>query len=167
MGSLTLQDAIGLRGESIFFVALTKLYGRPEPLFNPRFLGEKYPSVDYIIELIAPSVPIIPYFFVQVKTTRAGYTKRDHRLKVKIPGKDAIRLVALPAPTYIIGVDEVNEIAYIVSTNGRHTKGLSSLSTQFPLNQQTQDMLFQEVWQFWSRFGTWQMDSSFIDKGWQ
>lgn len=64
MISLTLQDTIGLRGESIFFVALTKLYGRPDPLFNPRFLGEKYPSVDYIVELIAPSAQVIPYFFV-------------------------------------------------------------------------------------------------------
>jgi len=166
MGSLTLQDAIGLRGESIFFVALTKLYGRPEPLFNPRFLGEKYPSVDYIVELNSPSARIIPYFFVQVKTTRAGYTKRDHRLKVKVPHKDSVRLVALPAPTYVVGVDEVNEATYIVSANGRYTKGLSSLSTQFPLNQPTQELLFQEVSKFWNRFDTWQMDSSFMDEEW-
>jgi hypothetical protein len=44
MGRLTLQDAMGLRGESIFFVALAKLYERQEPIFNPRFLGEKYPG---------------------------------------------------------------------------------------------------------------------------
>jgi len=156
-----------LRGESIFFVALTKLYGRPDPLFNPRFLGEKYPSVDYIVELIAPSAQVIPYFFVQVKATRAGYTKRDHRLKVKISDKDVARLAALPAPTYLVGVDEVSETAYLVSANGRSRKGLSSLSTQFRLNQQRQDLLFQEVLQFWQRFGSWQMASLFIDEGWQ
>lgn len=128
MGSLTLQDAIGLRGESIFFVALTKLYGRPDPLFNPCFLGEKYPSVDYLVELNTSTAQIIPYFFAQVKTTRAGYTKRDHRLKVKIAERDTMRLAALPAPTYVIGVDEVTEATYIVSANERYAKGLSSLS---------------------------------------
>ena len=167
MGSLTLQDAIGLRGESIFSAALTKLYGRPEPLFNPRFLGEKYPAVDYIVELNTPSTRIISYFFVQVKTTRAGYTKREHRLKVKVLDKDVTRLVALPAPTYVVGVDEVNEATYIVSANGRYTRGLSSLSTRFPLNQSTQELLFQEVSRFWNRFDTWQLDSLFIDKEWQ
>jgi len=101
-----------------------------------------------------------------VKTTRAGYTKRDHRLKVKVPHKDSVRLVALPAPTYVVGVDEVNEATYIVSANGRYTKGLSSLSTQFPLNQPTQELLFQEVSKFWNRFDTWQMDSSFMDEEW-
>jgi len=167
MGSLTLQDAIGLRGESIFSAALTKLYGRAEPLFNPRFLGEKYPSVDYIVELNTPSAPIISYFFVQVKTTRAGYTKQGHRLKVKMLDKDVTRLIALPAPTYVVGVDEVNEATYIVSANGRYTRGLSSLSTRFPLNQSNQELLFQEVSRFWNRFDPWQLDSLFIDKEWR
>lgn len=167
MGSLTLQDAIGLRGESIFFVALTKLYGRPDPLFNPRFLGEKYPSVDYLVELNTPTGQIIPYFFVQVKTTRAGYTKRDHRLKVKIAERDTRRLVALPAPTYVVGIDEATETTYIVSASGPYTKGLSSLSTQFPLNQQTQEILFEEVSRFWQRFESWTMGSSFTDKEWR
>ena len=144
MGSLTLQDAIGLRGESIFSAALTKLYGRPEPLFNPRFLGEKYPAVDYIVELNTPSTRIISYFFVQVKTTRAGYTKREHRLKVKVLDKDVTRLVALPAPTYVVGVDEVNEATYIVSANGRYTRGLSSLSTRFHSISQPKSYYFRK-----------------------
>lgn len=166
MRRLSLQDAIGLRGESIFFVALTKLYGRTNPLFNPRFLGEKYPSVDYIVELIDPSAQIIPYFFVQVKTTRAGYTKRRHRLKAAISSKDMLPLALLPAPTYVVGVDEVNEVAYIVAANRSYTQGLSSISTQFPLNQQTQENLFLEVREFWSRFDKIQIDSLFIDKEW-
>jgi hypothetical protein len=151
MGSLSLQDAVGLRGESIFFVALTKLYGRPEPIFNPRFLGEKYPAVDYLVELIAPDAQRIAYFFVQVKTTREGYTKRDHRLKVKVSDRDVARLGALPAPAYLVGVDEVNEIAYLVSANQAHPRRLSSLSTRFPINEQTQDLLFHEVMRFWHR----------------
>jgi len=102
-----------------------------------------------------------------VKTTCAGYTKQGHRLKVKMLDKDVTRLIALPAPTYVVGVDEVNEATYIVSANGRYTRGLSSLSTRFPLNQSNQELLFQEVSRFWNRFDPWQLDSLFIDKEWR
>jgi hypothetical protein len=123
--------------------------------------------VDYIVELIAPSSKIICHFFVQVKTTREGYTRHGNRLKVKISDKDTIRLAALPVPTYVVGVDEVSEVAYLVSANGRHTKGLSSISTQFPINEQTQEALFQEVVSFWRGFELRRMDSVFVDEGWR
>lgn len=80
MGNIS--DSIGQRGESIFYVVLTRLYGRSTPIFRPQFLGDKWPTVDFIVELTNYSGDIIPYFFVQVKTTREGYTKKHKRFLV-------------------------------------------------------------------------------------
>jgi len=112
-----LRDTIGQRGEALFFVILTKLYGRARPLFKPQFLGDKWPTVDFIVELIDSSSTVVPYFFVQVKTTQQGYTKKYRCLKIQVSARDARRLASFPAPTYVVGIDEINESAYITSTS--------------------------------------------------
>jgi hypothetical protein len=45
-------DDIGGRGESIFYVLLTNFCGRSRPFFRPHFLGEKFATLDYLVELI-------------------------------------------------------------------------------------------------------------------
>jgi hypothetical protein len=77
------------------------------------------------------------------------------------------RLALLPAPTYIIGIDEINETGYIISANGQYRKSLRSLSTQFPINKNTQDTLWMEVQNYWNRFGTLRITSKFIDPAWK
>jgi len=167
MTNTALRDTIGQRGEALFFVILTKLYGRARPLFKPQFLGDKWPTVDFIVELIDYASKVVPYFFVQVKTTQQGYTKKDRRLKIQVAASDARRLASFPAPTYVVGIDEVNEIAYITSTNRRPQHGLKSLSTQFPINEQTQNALYEEVEQFWRDFSQAGTISRFTDPRWR
>ena len=69
------QDYIGSRGESLFCVRIMNFCGRPLPYFQPRFLGEKTRSFDYLVELVEPEDRYL-YFFAQVKATRKGYTKK-------------------------------------------------------------------------------------------
>jgi len=167
MTNAGLRDTIGQRGEALFYVILTKLYGRARPLFKPQFLGDKWPTVDFIVELIDYSIEVVPYFFVQVKTTQQGYTKRNRRLKIRVSASDARRLASFPAPTYVVGIDEVNEVAYITSVSGRPRHGLKSLSTQFPINEQTQNALYEEVEQFWRDFSQSGATSRFTDPRWR
>ena len=94
------------------------------------------------------------FFFVQVKTTMQGYTQtRDgqRRLRVQVSQDDMSRLIQYPAPTYIIGIDEREEAGYIVAANEQSPNRISSLSTQFPLNCQSLEQLWNEVKDFWSQ----------------
>lgn len=161
-----MRDALGQRGEAIFTVLMTEFHDRSRPIFKPQFLGDKWQYVDFIVELVGTE-SIITYFFVQVKTTRTGYTKKLNRLKVKVP-QDHIRgIAAYVAPTYIVGIDEVTEKGYIVSANAENINSLSSLSTAFPINKANREILWQEVNDFWSSYKTNLLVSHFNDPDWR
>ncbi|WP_254433100.1 MULTISPECIES: DUF4365 domain-containing protein [unclassified Dolichospermum] len=99
-----MRDALGQRGERIFEVLITKFHLDTSPIFKPQFLGDKWQYVDFIVELVGAG-SYIPYFFVQVKTTRQGYSKKDKRLKVKVEKESIIGIASYLAPTYIAGRD--------------------------------------------------------------
>ena len=64
------KEDIGDRGQAMFVVVMTELCGRNEPYFRPRFLGDKFPTFDYLLELVdSPGY----FFLVQVKTTTQGF----------------------------------------------------------------------------------------------
>src|SRR6185369_6612196 len=94
---------------------MTELCGRNEPHFRPRFLGDKYPTHDFIVELVdRPEY----YFFVQVKATTKGFTKTaPGRLLVQVTQEDVDRMVACPAPTYVVGIDLNGKSGYVLSVN--------------------------------------------------
>jgi hypothetical protein len=88
---MQMRDALGQRGEAIFTVLMTEFHSNAGPIFKPQFLGDKWQYVDFIVELVR-SEKSVPYFFVQVKTTREGYTKKLNRLKVKLRQESVIGL---------------------------------------------------------------------------
>jgi hypothetical protein len=137
------------------------------PRFRPQFLGDKWPNIDFIVELMDASTAMTPYFFVQVKATRQGYTKRTHRLKVKVPKSSIEQLASYPAPTYLVGIDELDEMGYILSVKGPHHTGVTSMATTFPINHDTQDRLWHEVMDFWKRVDVPHMRSQFLDPDWR
>jgi hypothetical protein len=161
-----MTDELGQRGESLFSVIITRFYGRPKPVFRPQFLGDKRPVVDFFVELIGDSLNSRPYFFVQVKSTRLGYNTKN-RLKIRVPATEMRNLASLPAPTYIVGIDDIQERGYIVSANGEYSGSISSLSTKHTLNRETQDMLWEEVKNFWGHFSKDNISSYFIDSDWR
>ena len=157
-----MQDAIGQRGEAIFVVSLTKLYGRRKPIYRPSFLGYKWPGVDFIVELNCTVEGIRPFFFVQVRATRRGYTKKK-RLKVQLNFQGLKRLTEMGAPTYVAGIDEPGECGFLVAAPQLASKGASSISTRFPIDESIQDLLYEEVKSYWKRLGKRRFSSKFID----
>lgn len=162
-----MKDLLGQRGEALFYVMISKYNGHDQPLFRPQFLGDKWPTLDFIVELVNCPEQIVPYFFVQVKTTRRGYTN-NNRLKLHVHKDDFIRLSKFPAPTYLVGIDDIKEIGYIVSANSEYIQTISNISTQFPLfHSKTQEVLWQEVKDFWEQFGTCHFHSKLADPTWR
>ena len=60
------KDDIGDRGQRLVELLLTELCGRDVPYFRPRFLGDKYPVFDLIVEVVDNPAY---FFFAQVKAT--------------------------------------------------------------------------------------------------
>jgi hypothetical protein len=160
------SDIIGQRGEAIAYVLLTRVHPTRGQLFRPQFLGDKWPFVDYLVAL-EDAGPLTPFFFVQVKATRKGYTAKERRLKVGVPQGHVRGLASYPAPTYIVGVDEVRETGYIVSANGENLSSLSSLITAFPINAIQQDSLWAEVRAYWDASTLPRLTSTFVDSDWR
>ena len=143
-------DYIGGRSEAIAFTRLAATC-RPNsklPYFWPHFLGEKYETFDYLVELVDAG-DRTPFFFVQVKGTRQEYTKREKRLDVKVSTKDVLRMVSFPAPTYVVGVHEIEERAFILSVHGLMNEAISSITTGHELTADTLRHLWEEVREFW------------------
>ena len=141
------RDDIGDRGESLLVLLMTELCGRSKPFFRPRFLGAKHPIFDFIVELVdQPEY----FFFLQVKTTTQGLTKKKpRRLRVKVSQAHVDRMVAAPAPAYVVGIDVNSKIGYLLSVNEKRDH-VSSLITEFRLDCTNLGVLASEVHTFWS-----------------
>lgn len=149
---MSASDDLGTRGEALCHLLLTNFCGRSRPYFVPRFLGDKFITFDFLVELTGTSGGT-PFFFVQVKTTSTGYTtdKRGNRkLKVRVTRGDLLRMKNYPAPTYVIGIDEATQVGYIVSTNGDCPATLNGLPTTHELNCANLAALWQEVTTYWA-----------------
>ena len=66
-----LRDVTGFRGERIVELCLTDYLAFPKPLFRPGFLGDKWPAIDFYVEL-AEVIGRRLYFFAQVKATTSA-----------------------------------------------------------------------------------------------
>ena len=158
-----MQNELGRRGEQLFSVMLTRFYGRAQPIFRPQFLGDKWPTADFLVELTGDTLTTLPYFFVQVKTTRLGYDVQG-RLRIQVTATEMQKLNALPAPTYVIGIDDIMEQGYIICAKRTHVGSINGLTTAYPLNERNQNVLWSEVLDFWEQLGTLHFDSHFVDE---
>jgi len=112
-------------------------------------LGGKYPTVDYIVDVLAKDSRSLGFFFVQVKSTSQGLDNSGN-LPIGVAQTKFNRLANIPAPTYLIGVDTVTEVSYIVTAYKRRTTAVSSIVSDFSLREdRTKIDLYREVVQFW------------------
>ena len=140
------KDDIGERGQAMFVVIMTELSGRDEPYFRPRFLGDKFPTFDYLLELVDnPGY----YFFVQVKTTTKGFTMNPPKLKIQVSQTDVDRMVGWQAPSYVVGIDEPNQAGYLLSVNEPRDH-VPSLTSTFKIDGRVLAQLATEVQQYWA-----------------
>jgi hypothetical protein len=140
------KDDIGDRGQLLLSLLLTDLCGRDVPYFRPRFLGDKFPAFDFIVEVVDEPAY---FFFAQVKATTRGYTKGENRLLVQLGQADVDRMVACPAPTYLIGID-ANRIGfgYLLSVN-EPAAHLAGMTTKFRIDGPVLKGLRDEVIDYW------------------
>jgi hypothetical protein len=100
-----------------------------------------------------------------VKTTRKDYTRTQTppRLRIEVSEKDIRHMVAYPAPTYVVGIHEDEERAFIVSIHGSMSEAIPSITTAHELTDATLKLLWDEVSEFWRGHQMVQPTSNFLN----
>jgi hypothetical protein len=141
------NDVTGFRGEKIVELRLTDYRFFRKPLFRPAFLGEKFPSIDFYVEL-RDVRNFSPYFFGQVKSTVSDLTTTSLRISSK--RRDISRLLKIPGPTYIFGVHEPTQTVFVKAVHtGVPIRAITRISRHNRLTPAKLRALYEEVRQFW------------------
>lgn len=129
-------NVIGSSGENIAKAILEYF-----PIFKVVFLGEKFPIVDFYVEIDEDnkSYP----FLVQVKATTSDLTKRKY-LRVSVPKVKYGSLHKKPIPTYVGGVHIDSSTLYITPTITGKEK-LSSIAPKCILSLNNQEKTLESV----------------------
>ena len=114
--SSQLNDVTGFRGEKIIELCLTDYQAFAKPLFRPGFLSDKWPAIDFYVELTEVRGKRL-YFFVQAKATTSVLTAQSLDLVISTKKKDINQLLQIPGPTYIFGVHEPSKRVFVRSVH--------------------------------------------------
>lgn len=144
-----LENVIGNRGESCVYLCLTEYKDFDRPLFAPGFLGDKWPTIDFYVELKEVSGSR-PYFFVQAKATGSQLSRNARVIRVTTKKRDVERLLQIPGPTYILGVHEPSRRVFVRSVHrGVSIASIPSIPISNELTSANLKKLHQEVAEFW------------------
>lgn len=144
-----LIEVVGFRGERVVELCLTNYQSFPGPLFRPGFLGDKWPSIDFYVELLTVSKRT-PYFFCQAKATKSRLLKSSRNLRISTRRKDVERLLRIPGPTYIFGVHEPTMRVFVRAVHGStRRRAITTIPLAHELTPQNLRALHTEVRQFW------------------
>jgi hypothetical protein len=133
------------------------------PLFRASHLGDKYPTVDLIIDILGRDDLTLSFFFAQIKATHQE-SSADARLPIQVSLERYNRLVRLPAPTYVIGVDELSETSSLIAARKTRQTPLSSMTKRFSLKDEPiKIQLHREVADYWKKYRTSLFRSQFED----
>ncbi|MCP4399840.1 MAG: DUF4365 domain-containing protein [bacterium] len=148
--STEFRELTGFRGEKIVELCLTDYQTFQKPLFRPGFLGDKWPAIDFYVELRdIPGKRL--YFFVQTKATALTLTPPSKNLSISTKKQDIELLLQIPGPTYLFGVHEPSKRVFVRSV---HTGIPVQAITRIPLAYELTDMnlqkLHNEVQDYWS-----------------
>jgi hypothetical protein len=144
-----LRDVTGFRGEKILELCLTDYQNFPQPLFRPGFLGDKWPAIDYYVELTSVRGKRL-YFFAQVKSTTSALTAQSTQLSISTKRKDIERLLRIPGPTYILGVHEPTKRVFVRSVHtGTVARAITRIPLAYELTSVNLQALHDEVRRYW------------------
>lgn len=132
-------------------------------LFRATRLADKYPTFDFLVDILGPDHDSRGVFFVQVKgTTRA--TQASPRIPIAVGADRFNRMVEAPVPTYLVGVDVNRRATYIVAAHRRRTAKVSSITREFPLGSDAVKLaLHDEVAEYWKANGRTLWNTRFRD----
>jgi Domain of unknown function (DUF4365) len=144
-----LTDLTGFRGEKILELRLTDYQTFARPLFRPGFLGDKWPAIDFYVELLNVR-GTTPYFFAQVKATTTTLTSASRALKISSKARDIERLLRIPGPTYLFGVHEPSQRVFAQFIHsGLPNQAITRIRVSHELNASNLQRLHDEVRSFW------------------
>ena len=147
---LALRDLIGFRGEKIVELCLSDYTQSGKALFRPGFLGDRWPAIDFYVELNSVRAKR-PYFFGQVKSTSAPLASESTHLRILAGKRDVERLLRIPGPTYIFGVHEPSQRVFVRSVNtGSPVQAITRIPLVHELTGTNLETLHREVWDFWA-----------------
>jgi hypothetical protein len=144
-----LREVRGFRGEKIVELCLTDYRAFAGPLFRPGFLGDKWPAVDFYVELNeVPGNRL--YFFAQAKATASSLADTSRHLSISARKADVDRLLRIPGPTYLLGVHEPSGRVFIRSVHaGVPVKAITRIPITHELTSANLRVLHEEVRDFW------------------
>ncbi len=146
----SLSDVTGFRGEKIVELCLTNYAASAQPLFRPGFLGDKWPAVDFYVELEGVQGRR-PYFLIQVKSTSKVVAVNASSLRVTSKKRDVDRLLQVPGPTYILGVHEPSARVFAKSVHdGTAAKAVTRIPLTHELTPTNLQRLYDEVRDYWA-----------------
>lgn len=144
-----MSNDIGSRGESIFGMLISRYVDPYGSLFKPVFLGDKYPTVDFHIDLLNYTDKK-GFFFASIKTTTQGYSADKTKLKIHVSKEELRELSKFPIPVYLFGIDAMEEKGYFICANDINTNSnLNGLPHKYPIDKPHVIALWEEVKQFW------------------
>lgn len=144
-----MSNRIGKRGENIFATLITRKNSAGNFLFDPTFLGDKFPTVDFYVSLL--DYPLKAFFFASIKTTTLGYTAGGEKLKITIDKKDVAELAAFNLPVYIFGVDEGLEEGFFIAASELDIElNINGITTKYPITPDNLERLYKEVADYWN-----------------
>jgi hypothetical protein len=144
----------------IFELAITDYSQFRYPLFRPAFLGAKWPTIDYYVELIGVA-NANPFFFAQVKATAQPIPTGAATLEIKVELRKCERLFRVPGPTYMIGIHEPTQRAFALSIHTLPALGVYRIPLSNELTPANLRILYHEVRDFWKTGPTKPVDSHF------
>lgn len=148
-----LRDVTGFRGEKIVELRLTDYSAFARPLFRPGFLGDKWPAIDFYVELEGVAGQR-PYFLAQTKATAATLAQNAAFIKVLAKKHDVQRLLELPGPTYVLGVHEPTQRVFARSVHaGTAEKAITRIPISHELTTTNLRALYDEVLVYWKATG--------------
>lgn len=158
-------DQIGHLAEVISDLHFSRAVGSPfaRVLFRTAHLGDKYPTVDYLVDVLDAGSSSTGFFFLQVKGT-ASASRTAPRLAIDVTLERFNQLVRLPAPAYFVAVDITSEEAYLVAAYRTRKAAVASVTKAFPLSDAAVKIaLYREVAEFWTSHRPLRRQSRFQD----
>jgi hypothetical protein len=153
MKTLLDPNRAGSSGEKLVLYKLTKIFRRQYFFRDSVMLGEKHETVDvYACVDRTRKVSVLPYCFIQVKSTNKRPNIRANSISAIVTKTDMKKLLKIPAPTYIAAVDLTNDKVYIKSANGESLKGMTRMKMIHSLDDpHTLKDLREELIGFWRK----------------
>jgi hypothetical protein len=158
-------DQIAHIAEVISDLHFSRVVGSPfaRVLFRTAHLGDKYPTVDYLVDVLDAGNLSSGFFFIQVKGT-ASASPTSPRLAIDVSLERFNQLVRLSAPAYLVAVDIVSEEAYLVAACRSRKGAVASITKAFPLSDAAVKIaLYREVAEFWASHKPLRRQSRFQD----